>query len=225
MHWSGPENIAWVKVDDEGSWAFLDSDSTINAVLWSSSKLFFGWGSPGQPSRLYSEDKWVWGFVFLTYVIIRVQVEGEKGYDEDQITLVILDMTAFGSRVLATLGTPTINQIVNVIKDSEIDELSVSLNGSRISCLLAGHQVELSLKNNITARSIPDLTNINEAVKMMKQEEIEAFSSQIVHGHTKTVLQGNGMYVMTQASEKGEEPCLPQWFMHGKHLHQDDCLE
>ena len=44
---------------------------------------------------------------------------------------------------------------------------------------------------------------------MMKQEEIEAFSSQIVHGHTKTVLWGNGMYVMTQAPEKVEEPWLP----------------
>ena len=32
MHWSGPENIAWVKIDDVTSWALLDSDSTINAV-------------------------------------------------------------------------------------------------------------------------------------------------------------------------------------------------
>ena len=67
---------------------------------------------------------------------------------------------------------------------------------------------ELSLKNAITVRSIPDPTNINETVKMTKQEELEAFSSQIGHGHTKTVLWGNGMYVMTQAPQKGEEPCL-----------------
>ena len=35
------------------------------------------------------------------------------------------------------------------------------------------------------------------------------FSSKIVHGHTKTVLVGNYMYVMTQAPGKGEEPSLP----------------
>ena len=86
---------------------------------------------------------------------------------------------------------------MNVIKDSEIDELSVSLNGLRTSHLLAGHQVELSLKNDTNARPIPDFTDLNEAVKMMKWEEIEAFSSQIMHGHTKTVLQSNNMYVMT----------------------------
>ena len=124
----------------------------------------------------------------LGYVTIRVQVEGVKGYNEDQVALVILDLTAFGSRVLVTLGTPTINQIVNVIKESKIDELSVSLSGSRVSHLLAGCQAELSLKNDITARSVPDPTNINDSVTMMKPDEVEAFSSQIVHGHTKTVI-------------------------------------
>ena len=66
-------------------------------------------------------------------------MERVKGYDEDQEALVILDSTTFGSRVPVTLGTSTINQIVNIIKESETDELSVSLNGSRISCLLAGN--------------------------------------------------------------------------------------
>ena len=69
--------------------------------------------------------------------------------------------------------------------------------------------MELSLKNDTTARSIPDPTNISEAAKTMKWEEIEAFLSQIVHGHTKTVLWGNNMYGMMQAPEKGVEPCLP----------------
>ena len=62
-----------------------------------------------------------------------------KGYNEDQVVLVVLDLAAYGSRVPVTLGIPTINQIINVIKENEIDELSVSLNGLRISCLLAGH--------------------------------------------------------------------------------------
>ena len=44
---------------------------------------------------------------------------------------------------------------------------------------------------------------------MTMWEEIEAFSSQIMHGHTKTVLWGNGMYMMTLTPEKGEERCLP----------------
>ena len=104
----------------------------------------------------------------LGYVIIRVQVEGVKGYNKDQVALVIPDLTAFGSRVPVTLGTPTIKQIVNVTKESEIDELCVSLNGLRISHLLAGCQAELSLKNDTTASLIPDLTDLNETVKTTK---------------------------------------------------------
>ena len=98
---------------------------------------------------------------------------------------------------------------MNVIKESEIDELSVSLYGLRIFHPLTGHQVELSLKNNTTASAIPDPTDLNETVKTRKLEEGEAFSSKIVHGNTKTVLLGNNMYIMTQAPEKSEEPCLP----------------
>ena len=96
-----------------------------------------------------------------------------------------------------------------MIKESEIDELSVSLNGLRISHLLARCQAGLSLKNDTTGSQTLGLTDLNEAVKTMKGEEMEAFSSKIVHGHTKTVLLGNNMYVMTQAQEKGKEPfCL-----------------
>ena len=60
---------------------------------------------------------------------MRVQVEGVQGCNEDQVALVIPDPTDFGSRVLVTLDTLTINEIINMIKESEIDELSVSLNG------------------------------------------------------------------------------------------------
>ena len=45
----------------------------------------------------------------LGYVIVRVEVKGVKGYDGDQVALVIRDVTAFRSRVPFTLGTPTIN--------------------------------------------------------------------------------------------------------------------
>ena len=132
-----------------------------------------------------------------------------KGYNEDQAALVVPDLTTFRSRVLVTLGTPTIKQIMNVIKESEIDKLSVSLSGLGIPHLLAGHQAELSLKDNTIASPIPDL-----AIKTMKQEEIEAFSSKIIHGCTKTGFLGNNMYAMTQAPENSKEPCLP----HGQSM-------
>ena len=52
-------------------------------------------------------------------------VDGIQDYDEDQIALVILDLSNFVARVLVILGTPTISSIVNVIKEEEIDALAM----------------------------------------------------------------------------------------------------
>ena len=101
---------------------------------------------------------------FLGYVIIRVQVEEIWGYNEDQVALVILDYTGFGSQVPVTLGTTTINQIINVIRESEIDELLVSLNESRIAPLLACWQAELFIQKVMVTNQAVDPTDLNKSV-------------------------------------------------------------
>ena len=45
----------------------------------------------------------------LGYVIIWVQVDGVQGSDEDQIALIIPDLSNFVTRVSIILGTPTIS--------------------------------------------------------------------------------------------------------------------
>ena len=65
----------------------------------------------------------------LGYVVIWVQVDGVQGYDEDQIALVILDVSNFAARVPVILGTPTISHIVNVMKEKEINALGKCQGG------------------------------------------------------------------------------------------------
>ena len=131
-HWSGPQNIVWVRINDESSWALLDSGSTINVVT---PKFVVAHSLDVSPlGDLVDGVLGINGFegLFswpLGYVIIRVQVEGMQGYNEDQVALVIPDPTAFGSQVPVTLGTLTIKWIINVIKESKIDELLASLKG------------------------------------------------------------------------------------------------
>ena len=57
----------------------------------------------------------------LGYVIIWVQVDGVWGYDEDQIALIILDFSNFAVRVPFIVGTPTIGQVVNIMREAEMD--------------------------------------------------------------------------------------------------------
>ena len=57
----------------------------------------------------------------LGYVLIRVQVEGVPGYDEDQVAFVVDDLsTSFAIRVLIVLGTPTINRVIATMKESDM---------------------------------------------------------------------------------------------------------
>ena len=60
----------------------------------------------------------------LGYIIISVQVDGVGDYNEDQIALIILDLSNFASRVPVTLATPTIGRDINVIKESELNVLA-----------------------------------------------------------------------------------------------------
>ena len=52
-------------------------------------------------------------------------------------------------------------------------------------------------------------TDLNEAVKMIKKEEIEALSSKIIHTQTKTIFLGSNMHMMMQILEGRDRPCLP----------------
>ena len=55
----------------------------------------------------------------LGYVVIWVQVYGVQSYDEDQIALVILDLSNFVTQIPVILGTPTIGEVVSMMKEAE----------------------------------------------------------------------------------------------------------
>ena len=51
-------------------------------------------------------------------------MDGVQGSDEDQIALVILDLSDFAAWVPMILGTPVISCVMNMIKEKEIDALA-----------------------------------------------------------------------------------------------------
>ena len=77
----------------------------------------------------------------LGYVVIRVQVDGVWGYDEDQITLVIPDFSNFATKVPVILGIPTIGHVVNIMKEAEMDALAMPWANARAAHLLAVHRM------------------------------------------------------------------------------------
>ena len=72
----------------------------------------------------------------MGYVIIQVQVDGVQGYGEDQIALMIPDLSNFAAWVPVILGTHMISCIVNVIKEREIDTLVTPWVNAQLAYLL-----------------------------------------------------------------------------------------
>ena len=70
----------------------------------------------------------------LRYVIVRVQVDGVQGYDENQIAQVVLDESKFAEWIPIILGIPTISHVINVMKEREIDALGKCQGGTSIIC-------------------------------------------------------------------------------------------
>ena len=77
----------------------------------------------------------------LDCIIIQVQVDRVQGYDEDQIALVIPDLSNFAARIPVILGTPTISCIINVMKEKEIDALAIPCTNARVAHLLSVHRM------------------------------------------------------------------------------------
>ena len=132
----------------------------------------------------------------LSYIIIRVQVGGVGGYKEDQIALVILDVSKFASRVPVNLGTLTIRMVINVIKESDLDALVTPWVNAKGTYLLSGHRVNTSLIDEKVTNQPMNLTDLNEIVKTKKREKIKAFSSKVIHAQTMTVFLGCNQHVM-----------------------------
>ena len=105
------ENVAKVKINGENCMALLDNGVQVNTItpryikehslpvgpitdLMASKVTCIGLGNA------YTKP--------LGYVVFQVQVDGVRGYDKDQIALIIPDFSNFAVRVPIILGTPTI---------------------------------------------------------------------------------------------------------------------
>ena len=137
----GPKNWGKALIDDELTTCLLDNGSQLNFITPAYAKhrrmdvmsldvlaQEIGGQLPpilGIGSIMVKPD----GFVMMN-----VKVPGVKGYNEDQIAIIMEDLGMTDCPVI--LGTPTIFRVMPVIKESEISELAVPWASSRVSWLL-----------------------------------------------------------------------------------------
>ena len=134
----------------------------------------------------------------LGYVVIWVQVDGVRGYNKDQIALVIPDFSNFAARVPVILGTPTIGRVVNVMKEEEMDALVMPWANARAAHLLAVHRVT-STEVGDGQEDKSDMNDDDQLMYTQRVETLEPFSSHIVPVRTGKAYAGEHINVMIQA--------------------------
>ena len=67
------------------------------------------------------------------FTLMRVQIEGLPHYDEQQVIFVLDDPSGFSARIPVILGTPTINRVIQSMKESEIYKAPIEWQVARVA--------------------------------------------------------------------------------------------
>ena len=148
----------------------------------------------------------------IGYVIILIQVDGVQGYDEDQIALVVPDLSNFVAQVPMILGTPMIGHIMNVIKESEMDVLATPWVNAWVAYLLAVWRGTAAVEDDKAATKVLDPTEYDEVITTKVSKMIAAFLSKIIHVRTKTAFTGVRLNVMSQPCMLRKGHCPKVWW-------------
>ena len=125
----------------------------------------------------------------LGYVVICVQVEGVPEYNEDQVAFVVDDNTTFSWRVPVVLGTPTINRIVAVMKESNLNNVPMEWQASETSYELANgflmRRLHLEPEGGFPTNTGENPVDLDETVSLTSKCVALPFKSVVVHGRTQ----------------------------------------
>ena len=209
-HWVGPETLVGLQVEGREVDALADSCSQVNTVMPSyvcqdefpmlplhdlvdHPLNLIGLGS----TRTHP----------LSFMILRVQVKEIAGYDEDIVFLVMSNELEFSRHVPIMIETCTLERIINVIKESEMDRLSSPWAMVRASCLLSQQGTvaeDLGPTEQGSVALEPSTSqDLDEPVFMKENVRLGPFQTQILECRVKPFI-GESAHVMGTPLRAGE---------------------
>ena len=150
----------------------------------------------------------------LGFTLMRVQIEGMQHYDEHHILFVLDDPSTFSARIPVILGTPTINRVIQTMKETERHNTPVEWQMARVTYEWAQgfqfRQASLGERLKFPTNTAEDPLDLDEKVLLTDKCTIPGFQSVITHGRTqRTMMMGNQLNVMTQAPYPEDKADLP----------------
>ena len=149
----------------------------------------------------------------LGYIIINVQVEGIPSYYEEQVALVIPNVTQLGLKVPVILGTPTIHRLCCQIQTAleEWQHALLSYEAWRnVSIHAMTPQLDPDPGIEYPTNTGQNPIDLDKPVLLKDKVTLPSFASQIVHVRTqKMFMKGHRLNVMVQPLYPEDKAKLP----------------
>ena len=203
--WLGLENLGWAILDGIHTRVLVDNGARVNSVMPAYvrqhnlgvcpiSELDHSLNPFRDHIRLVGQGG---GRTEpLGFTLTRVQVEGMPHYDEQQVILVLDDPSPFSARIPVILGTPTINRVVQTMKETEMHSTPTEWQMARVTYeWVQGfqfHRASLGERLKFLTNTAEDPLDLDEKVLLTDKCTIPGFQSVVTHGRTqRTMMMGN----------------------------------
>ena len=137
-----------------------------------------------QTSELSPAFGWTWWSMHMSLGICNCEAPGQRSgrYDEDVVFLVVPDGAAFGKRVPLVIGTCTLARVINIIKESELDQISTPLAMVCLAQLLLLHVVTEESPRGEASRGqdAPTTDEMDKVVVMKDNVYVGPFQTEIL---------------------------------------------
>ena len=150
----------------------------------------------------------------IDFTLMRVQIEGLPHYDEQQVVFVLDDPSGFSARIPVILGTPTINRVIQTMKETEMHKAPSEWQAARVAFKWTqGFQfgrTSLAERLKFPTNTAEDPLDLDKKVLLTDKCMIPGFQSLITHGRTQNMMMmGHWLNVMTQAPYPDDKADLP----------------
>ena len=194
-HWIGPEMLVDLMIEGRNVNALADSSSQVNTIMPTFMQQY---GFPVLPLEdLVNHPLNLIGLGGkctspLGFIILRIQVRGIAGYDEDIVFLVVPDESESSHRVPLVIGTCTIGWIINIIQEIEIDHLSTPWATARMVQLLSCQKSMAVFTPGSVGEAQsegtsggPQEVDMDELVMVRESVHLGPFQTKIIEGQVK----------------------------------------
>ena len=221
--WLGLENLGWAILDGARTRVLVDNGARVNLVMPAYVHQH-NLGVCPIPELDHSLNPF-WDHIplvrlgsgwaeLLGFTLTRVQIEGMPHYDEQQVIFVLDNPSPFSARIPVILGTPTINRVVQTMKETEMHSAPMETQTARVTYEWAqGFQFQwasLGERLKFPTNTVEDPLDLDKKVLLTDKCMIPGFQSVIAHGHTqRMMMMGNRLNIMTQAPYPDDKADLP----------------